>query len=64
MSDLEAVVRWTAVVAFLGAAFAPVAWWLFGRSARMAERRERRPDVLDEGAAPAQVEALLDWLED
>lgn len=38
-----------------------VAWWLFGRSARIAERRERRPDVLDEGAAPAQRNhALID----
>jgi predicted flap endonuclease-1-like 5' DNA nuclease len=30
-----------------------VAWWLFGRTSK-ADRRERRPDVLDEGAAPAQ----------
>ncbi len=42
-----------------------VAWWLFGRSARIAERRakngQRRPDVLDEGAAPAQRnQALID----
>ena len=38
-----------------------VAWWLFGRATRRAERRERRPDVLDEGAAPAQRnQALID----
>lgn len=37
-----------------------VAWWLFGR-ASTAPRRERRPDVLDEGAAPAQRnQALID----
>lgn len=37
-----------------------VAWWLFGRAAT-APRRERRPDVLDEGAAPAQRnQALID----
>lgn len=37
-----------------------VAWWLFGRTSGI-ERRERRPDVLDEGAAPAQRnQALID----
>lgn len=37
-----------------------VAWWLFGR-ASTAPKRERRPDVLDEGAAPAQRnQALID----
>lgn len=37
-----------------------VAWWLFGR-ASTAPRRDRRPDVLDEGAAPAQRnQALID----
>lgn len=37
-----------------------VAWWLFGRAAT-APRRDRRPDVLDEGAAPAQRnQALID----
>jgi predicted flap endonuclease-1-like 5' DNA nuclease len=37
-----------------------VAWWLFGRTAKEG-RRERRPDVLDEGAAPAQRnQALID----
>ena len=37
-----------------------VAWWLFGR-ADTAPRRDRRPDVLDEGAAPAQRnQALID----
>ena len=37
-----------------------VAWWLFGR-ASTAPRRDRRPDVLAEGAAPAQRnQALID----
>jgi predicted flap endonuclease-1-like 5' DNA nuclease len=37
-----------------------VAWWLFGRTAK-GESRARRPDVLDEGAAPAQRnQALID----
>lgn len=37
-----------------------VAWWLFGRAAA-TPRRDRRPDVLDEGAAPAQRnQALID----
>lgn len=37
-----------------------VAWWLFGRTAK-GELRERRPDVLDEGASPAQRnQALID----
>jgi predicted flap endonuclease-1-like 5' DNA nuclease len=38
-----------------------VAWWLFGRAATGARPRERRPDVLDEGQAPAQRnQALID----
>lgn len=38
-----------------------VAWWLFARGSKGAEPRERRPDVLDEGAAPAQRnQALID----
>ncbi|WP_298197144.1 hypothetical protein [Novosphingobium sp.] len=37
-----------------------VAWWLFSRATK-APARERRPDVLDEGAAPAQRnQALID----
>ena len=37
-----------------------VAWWLFGRGSRERER-SYRPDVLDEGAAPAQRnQALID----
>lgn len=37
-----------------------VAWWLFGRSSKV-ERRSHRPDVLDEGAAPAQRnQSLID----
>lgn len=38
-----------------------VAWWLFGRASTVAKPHERRPDVLDEGAAPAQRnQALID----
>lgn len=38
-----------------------VAWWLFGRASTAPQRRDRRPDVLDEGAAPAQRnQALID----
>lgn len=39
-----------------------VAWWLFRRTTRDTSRtRDRRPDVLDEGAAPAQRnQALID----
>jgi predicted flap endonuclease-1-like 5' DNA nuclease len=38
-----------------------VAWWLFGRGSRDTRDRSRRPDVLDEGAAPAQRnQALID----
>ncbi len=37
-----------------------VAWWLFGR-ASTAPRRDYKPDVLDEGAAPAaRNQALID----
>jgi len=37
-----------------------VAWWLFGRGSK-PQVRDRRPDVLDEGAAPAQRnQALID----
>ena len=38
-----------------------VAWWLLGRSARGGRVRHHAPDVLDEGAAPAQRnQALID----
>lgn len=38
-----------------------VAWWLFGRASKRVARKEHRPDVLDEGAAPAQRnQALID----
>ncbi len=38
-----------------------VAWWIFARGSSDAGRREHRPDVLDEGAAPAQRnQALID----
>ncbi len=37
-----------------------IAWWLFGRAVTPS-KREHRPDVLDEGAAPAQRnQALID----
>lgn len=38
-----------------------VAWWIFARGTKRDEPRSRRPDVLDEGAAPAQRnQALID----
>lgn len=38
-----------------------VAWWLFGRGSRDNRQRSHRPDVLDEGAAPAaRNQALID----
>ncbi len=38
-----------------------VAWWIFARGTSTAAPRERKPDVLDEGAAPAQRnQALID----
>lgn len=38
-----------------------VAWWLFGRGSRGSRERSHRPDVLDEGAAPApRNQALID----
>jgi predicted flap endonuclease-1-like 5' DNA nuclease len=38
-----------------------VAWWLFGRGSRGSRERSYAPDVLDEGAAPAQRnQALID----
>lgn len=38
-----------------------VAWWLFARGSSGPQQRERRPDVLDEGAAPARRnQALID----
>lgn len=51
--------NWMAVVLALVVGLL-VAYWLFGRAARPAERHHR-PDVLDEGAAPAQRnQALID----
>ena len=51
--------NWMAVVLALVVGLL-VAWWLFGRGAKPAERHHR-PDVLDEGAAPAQRnQALID----
>lgn len=38
-----------------------VAWWIFARSSKSARPRQYRPDVLDEGAAPAaRNQALID----
>jgi predicted flap endonuclease-1-like 5' DNA nuclease len=38
-----------------------VAWWLFGRATSLPRQREHKPDVLDEGQAPAQRnQALID----
>lgn len=38
-----------------------VAWWLFARGSTDAKPRERKPDALDEGAAPAaRNQALID----
>jgi predicted flap endonuclease-1-like 5' DNA nuclease len=38
-----------------------VAWWLFARGSKGAAPRAHRPDVLDEGVAPAQRnQALID----
>ena len=38
-----------------------VAWWIFARGSTVAKPRERRPDALDEGAAPARRnQALID----
>ncbi len=38
-----------------------VAWWIFARASSNGRAREHRPDVLDEGAAPAQRnQALID----
>lgn len=38
-----------------------VAWWLFGRASRGNRQRTHRPDVLDEGVAPAQRnQSLID----
>lgn len=38
-----------------------VAWWIFARGSSVAGQRERRPDALDEGVAPAQRnQALID----
>lgn len=51
--------NWLVFIAALLVGIA-VAWWLFARTARPA-RRQHRPDVLDEGAAPAQRnQALID----
>ena len=38
-----------------------VAWWLFAHASRVEKPRAHRPDVLDEGVAPAQRnQALID----
>ncbi|MET1754447.1 hypothetical protein ABVV53_03045 [Novosphingobium sp. RD2P27] len=51
--------NWLIFVAVLVIALI-IAWWLFGRAAKPSVRK-RRPDVLDEGASPAQRnQALID----
>ena len=51
--------NWLAFVVVLLIGLA-IAWWLFGRASRPSVR-ERRPDVLDEGAEPARRnQALID----
>lgn len=51
--------NWPIVAIVVGLALL-VAWWLFTRASR-APARDRRPDVLDAGAAPAQRnQALID----
>ncbi len=38
-----------------------VAWWIYARGSSRGSARDHRPDVLDEGAAPAQRnQALID----
>ena len=38
-----------------------IAWWILSRSGKTARRREYKPDVLDEGVAPAaRNQALID----
>lgn len=52
--------NWIVFAAALALALA-VAWWLFGRAASTPRKREHRPDVLDEGQAPAaRNQALID----
>lgn len=51
--------NWIAFVAALLIGIV-IAWWLFARGSRPVER-ERRPDAMDEGAAPAKRnQALID----
>ena len=58
MQMIEA--NWLVFAAALVAALL-VAWWLFGRASTTPRRREHRPDVLDEGQAPAaRNQALID----
>jgi predicted flap endonuclease-1-like 5' DNA nuclease len=49
------------VLAAVAVAVLLVAWWLLSRARKPARRRSHAPDVLDEGAAPAQRnQALID----
>jgi predicted flap endonuclease-1-like 5' DNA nuclease len=58
MATIEANWLIFAVVLVLGLL---VAWWLFGRATSAPRQREHKPDVLDEGQAPAQRnQALID----
>lgn len=62
MADLVQLAEANAIV--LGAALVLVllvAWWLLNRSRAAARQRSYRPDVLDEGVAPAsRNQALID----
>ncbi|MDG2004547.1 MAG: hypothetical protein P8J20_14585 [Novosphingobium sp.] len=52
--------NWLAFVIVLLIGIA-VAWWLFRRGSTIQSPRERKPDALDEGAAPAgRNQALID----
>jgi predicted flap endonuclease-1-like 5' DNA nuclease len=54
--------NWLAFVIVLAIGIV-VAWWLFRHGSTIEGRRERRPDALDEGAAPAsRNQALIDTL--
>lgn len=63
MLRLPADLDWTALAVGLALALLVllIAWRLFGRGKRGAQRRHHRPDVLDEGVGPAQRnQALID----
>ncbi|MBM3594482.1 MAG: hypothetical protein FJX31_01500 [Alphaproteobacteria bacterium] len=52
--------NWTVFILVLAIGLL-VAWWIFARGSIVAKPRAHRPDVLDEGEAPAQRnQALID----